>query len=246
MLPIYICEDIPEKLEQIKRTINKHIEIEKLDMKVVCAVTNPYTLLEYLNNNRETALYFLDIDLKTDIDGFVLAQKVRKIDPSAYIVIVTTHDELNMMTFEYRIQAMDFIIKENIHEFDARILSCLKEASELSKKTEKLSKALVLEIVKKPIMFVLSDIYYIKVESHAISIHEKTKVTDLSYNLSSILDKLDERFFQCHKSYVVNMEHVTAINDYNQVAILDNGFECPISRRFKKEFISRYNKYIGK
>ena len=246
MLPIYICEDIPEKLEQIKRTINKHIELEKLDMKVVCAVTNPYTLLEYLNNNRENALFFLDIDLKTDIDGFVLAQKIRKIDPNAYIVIVTSHDELNMMTFKYRIQAMDFIVKENIQEFDSRVLSCLKEAYELSMETEKLSKTLVLEIVRKPIVFVLSDIYYIKAESHAISINEKTKVNDLSYNLSSILDILDERFFQCHKSYVVNMEHVTAINDYNQVAILDNGIECPISRRSKKDFVLKYNQYIRK
>ena len=246
MLPIYICEDIPEKLDQIKNTVNKCIEIENLDMKVACAVTNPYTLLEYLSNNRRNALYFLDIDLKTDINGFILAQKIRKIDPNAFIVIVTSHDELNMMTFKYRIQAMDFIIKENIQEFDSRVLACLKEAYSLSKEAEKLSKTLVLEVVKNPIVFVLSDIYYIRVESHAISINEKVKVTNLSYDLSSILDKLDGRFFQCHKSYVVNMEHITTINDYKQVAILDNGFECPISRRAKRELVIRYNQYIGK
>ncbi|WP_342759388.1 response regulator [Kineothrix sedimenti] len=200
MLPIYICEDIPEKLEQIKRTINKHIEIKNLDMKVVCATTNPHTLLEYLSNNRKNSLYFLDIDLKADIDGFVLAQRIRKIDPRACIVIITSHTELNMKTFEYRIQAMDFIDKSDIKEFDNRILSCLTEAYTLSKKVENLSKPLVLEIVKKPVIFILSDIYYIKAESHTITIAEKTKITNLSYDLSSILDKLDDRFFQCHKS----------------------------------------------
>ncbi|WP_425324238.1 LytTR family transcriptional regulator DNA-binding domain-containing protein [Kineothrix sedimenti] len=49
-----------------------------------------------------------------------------------------------------------------------------------------------------------------------------------------------------HKSYVVNIEHITAINNFSQIAILNNGRECPISRRFIKELTEKYKRHCRK
>lgn len=70
MLPVYICEDIIEQLEGIKSIIRTLIDTYNLDMDIVCAVTDPKELLKNLRVNLNNSVYFLDLDLKSELDGF--------------------------------------------------------------------------------------------------------------------------------------------------------------------------------
>ena len=54
-----------------------------------------------------------------------MAEKIRDIDSLGYIIFITTHSELTYLTFKYRVEAMDFILKDNVNEIDFRINECL-------------------------------------------------------------------------------------------------------------------------
>lgn len=48
------------------------------------------------------------------MNGFELAQEIRKFDPRGFIIFITTHAELSYMTFTYKVEALDYIIKDDI------------------------------------------------------------------------------------------------------------------------------------
>lgn len=244
-LPIYICEDIPERLMQLKEIAETQINTEDLSMEVVCASSDPYSLLDYLKDHPQNALYFLDIDLKVDMDGFELAQEIRKIDNDAFIVIITTHDELSIMAFEYEIEAMDYIIKDSGTEnIKNRMLKCMKKAYAKYNK-EEAYKEIALEIKGRIKRFALKDIFYIQSSDapHASLIHVDRGVASVPFTLTSIEEQLDDKFYRCHRSYIVNMQHIIDIDTINHIIQLENGAVCPISKRHLKEARKRYDEF---
>ncbi|MGH2251757.1 response regulator, partial [Enterococcus faecalis] len=75
-------------------------------------------------------LYFFDVDLQHELSGIALAYEIRKIDNIGKIIFVTTHSEMSYLTFTYKIEAMDYIIKDIPEEIDRRVRECIKVAHE--------------------------------------------------------------------------------------------------------------------
>ncbi|WP_267128109.1 response regulator [Erysipelothrix piscisicarius] len=97
-------------------------------MKVLCAADNPETILEIGAAENVRGLYFLDVDLGPDaMNGFELAKVIRERDPRGYLVFITTHDELLLETFKMRLEAMDYILKDDMSQVDIRIRHCIEE-----------------------------------------------------------------------------------------------------------------------
>ena len=113
MLKIFLCEDNSTQRTKISTLINNIIENENFDMKLIISTESPQDILDYVSTNKTTGLYFLDVDLNSNINGIELAQIIRKYDPKVFIVFITTHEEMNYLTFKYKVEAMDYIIKNS-------------------------------------------------------------------------------------------------------------------------------------
>lgn len=111
MIDVYICEDNLKQLKLITKFISDSIMIEALDMQIICSTPDPHIILKELLTAENTGLFFLDIDLKSDINGLELAQRIRKIQPRCFIIFITSHSEMSFLTFQYKLEALDFIIK---------------------------------------------------------------------------------------------------------------------------------------
>ena len=94
MLDIYICEDNRKQLDLFTGYINDTILIESLDMHVVLGTSDPNEVLKKIEGSQNMGIFFLDIDLKSTINGLTLAQKIRKIQPRCYIIFITSHSEM--------------------------------------------------------------------------------------------------------------------------------------------------------
>ena len=95
MLSIYICDDIIEITSQFEKYIKKYLLCRDDDMELVCAATTPGEDLDILSMKGQcnTGLYFLDVDLKSSMDGFQLAARIRDKDPNGFIVFITDDGE---------------------------------------------------------------------------------------------------------------------------------------------------------
>lgn len=237
MLSIYISEDNPLQLNQYKSIIENIILMENYDMSLQAAVSNPEELLsiarrQHANATDNCAFYLLDIDLKTTLDGFDVAQAIREFDSRGFIVFITTHSELAMLTFKYQVEALDFILKDNPWSIGPSIRSCLEVANKRYNTNSQVP-MLAFRNGEQTIYIEQERIQYI---ASAHSPHKVIVVTDRSISefygsLRDCLDKLPASFIRCHKGYIVNVKNVSSINRKTHEITLENHQTCYCSAR---------------
>ena len=130
MIDVYICEDIKEQRDILAHYVKAAILIQEYDMKLRISTDKPKELIEQLKQSKNTGLYFLDIDLKSNKNGIVLAKEIREYDPRGFIVFVTSHSEMSYITFQYKVEALDFILKDDPRELQHRICECMENVNQ--------------------------------------------------------------------------------------------------------------------
>ncbi|MFW6680690.1 LytR/AlgR family response regulator transcription factor [Lacrimispora sp. AGF001] len=250
MIPIYICEDSEDELKGLQRLINKIIIDTELqdELEIVCATPDPYEILNKIKDSMQTGIYFLDVDLGPGImNGIQLGINIKTLDSAAYIVMVTTHGEAAPLTFKYKIGAKDYILKEKQDEVKTRVMECILQAhTELSDFNKNKYRILTLMQDYTMLSMFQNQVYCFEViakTQRKIRVYEQCNMREVSSTLQEIKKQLDNTFFQCHKSYIINMEHVMSINHEQRQVVLDNGKEVPVSFRNLKKIESFFQEF---
>ncbi len=238
MLDIYICEDNLKQLAFIKEKVENIIAFEELDIKIKTATNSPNEILIKASQSHNCGLYFLDIDLKNEkINGFTLAQAIRKIEPRCFIVFITSHIELSYLTYQYKVEALDFIIKENPETVKSKIHECILNAYEKHTGGSELYKNIYQVTMPggKSIAVSYNDILCFETSdfTHKICLRSKQRIIEFSDQLGNIESKLNHDFFRCHRSVIVNIHHIKEINYHDCLITLCDGSTCPLSVRKK-------------
>ena len=238
MLNIFVCEDDSAQRKNVVQIIKNTILIEELDMRLVLDTSNPYELLETVRTSQNTGIYFLDIDLKCDMNGMKLAQQIRMFDPRGFIIFVTSHSELSYMTFQYRVEAMDFVLKDNPAEAKVKIRECLLNALErYTLQTNKTHKVYTIEIGERKITVDYNDILFFETSSniHKVILHAKDRQIEFSGSIKELEKTLDDNFVRCHRSFLVNKNNIQEVDTKNRIIYFANGETCLMSLRMMKE-----------
>ena len=112
MLNIFVLEDELLQQSRIETIIYKIIKNENLKINKFEIFGRSSQLLSEITERGSHQLFFLDIEIKDEEKkGLEVAHQIRKLDPNATIVFVTTHSEFMPLTFRYKVSALDFIDK---------------------------------------------------------------------------------------------------------------------------------------
>ncbi len=237
MLDIFVCEDDTVQRQTIVQTIENTVLIEELDMQLVLDAGDPFVLLEKVKTSQNTGIYFLDIDLNSNMNGMKLAQQIRLSDPRGFIIFITAHSELSYMTFQYRVEAMDFILKDNPAEAKIKIRECLLKAMErYTLQTNKTHKVYTIEAGSRKISVDHDDIFFFETSSniHKVILHAKDRQIEFSSTMKELANTLDGNFVRCHRSFLVNKKNIKEIDVKNRILHFTNGETCLISTRMMK------------
>ncbi|MBC8743388.1 response regulator [Lactobacillus sp. Marseille-P7033] len=112
MLNVFILEDDPIQLHQMKNNIEKIGA--NLDIKVDCKVfTNTDDLRKNLPQPSQSNVFILDLEINGIKNaGLEFSKKIRAHDQLASLIFITIHDEFLYRTYKYRVSALDFIAKD--------------------------------------------------------------------------------------------------------------------------------------
>ena len=237
MLSVIVCEDNEEQRNRITKFIEDSIMIENLDMKIALSAEDPEEIIEYLKNNEVSGLYFLDVDLQSDMNGIKLAEAIREYDPRGFIVFVTTHAEMSYLTFIYKVEAMDYIIKDNYETIKERIHQCILNAhKKYSSKATELQKNFTIKVEDKIISIEYNKILFFETSNviHKVVLHAIDRQIEFYSKMKEIEEKLDSRFYRCHRSFLVNKDNIKEIDKNNRVIHMINGQECLVATRLLK------------
>ena len=238
MLNIFVCEDNDVQRRNIVEIIQNTVLIEELDMQLVLDAGDPYVLLEKVRTSQSTGVYFLDIDLSSNMNGMKLAQQIRLYDPRGFIIFITAHSELSYMTFQYRVEAMDFVLKDNPAEAKVKIRECLLNAMErYSLQTNKTHKVYTIETGGRKISIDYDDIFFFETSGniHKVILHAKDRQIEFSGTIKELTNTLGGSFVRCHRSFLVNKNNIKETDAKNRIIYFTNGETCLMSTRMMKE-----------
>lgn len=237
MLKIYICEDIEVQRDKIQHVVENIVLMEDLDMELSCVSDDPHRILEEVKASEEAGIYFLDIELGTDMTGLTLAQEIRKYDPRGFIVFITTHSEMSYMTFIYKLEALDFILKDVPEELGKRVYECIMKANQrFASAKNRVQANFSVKVNEKVFTVDYDEILFFETSPnvHKIILHCKNRQMEFLGKIKEIEKELDERFYRCHRSFLVNKDNIREIDFQKRVIYMVNGDECLISVRMMK------------
>ena len=239
MIPVYICDDeqpIRKKLEQI---ISGQIMILDSDMGPVRAVEDPDELLRLQKEDNVPAIYFLDIDFPGKISGLELAQRLRQYDPRGFIVFITAHGDLAFETFRLRLEALDYIVKGDAAAMRYRVQQCLESIRErMQSQRPGQGSYCTVKILDSVRHIPIDSILYLEAVGyrHTLRLHLDEELLEFNSSLDHSATQLGEKFWRCHRSFLVNRTRIRAVHLKEQLVELDNGETCLLSRKAKSEY----------
>lgn len=236
MLPIYLCDDNTDFLNFLHTQIKNIIMIENLDMQIKGTFTSPKALLSKLNA-AEPALYFLDLEFHCLEDGFSLARNIRKKDPRGFIVFITAHSEASPLSFRYKVEALDYIVKEDTDNLRKRISHCLTDALEkFSSAQNTVHMTLSCKVGDTTKNILLHNIISIQSsnKSHKTNIFTTDGVLEVNRSMKELFPLLDSHFLYVHRSCIVNTNHILEYYPNKRLITLSDGRTSDVSIRCLK------------
>ncbi|BDR55552.1 LytR/AlgR family response regulator transcription factor [Xylocopilactobacillus apis] len=233
MIKIYVCDDQEVHLQAITQIIENRIAFEEISMELVLATTNPSELLERFNS-QEINVYFLDIDLSDEqYDGLNLALKIRESDPNGFIIFITSHLEFGMLIFEYKIGALNYIVKTADPELlKSKINSTIDTICERTQNSVNQHEQEIKFASGRGDKYILiSDLIALElVGNHKLEIVSKHQVFNCNGSLGQFEDELPNHFIRCRRDMLVNLNEVVTCSVKEEMITMSNGFTISCSR----------------
>ncbi|MFC6275520.1 response regulator transcription factor [Levilactobacillus tangyuanensis] len=249
VLAVYLCEDNVEQLTHYRDVVERYIMINDYDMQVRLATPSPRELLNDLEKaSPEYALFFLDIEFPGEqTTGLETAIKIRQHLGFAEIVFVTTHSEMALLTFERKVEPMDFVVKdlgraqidqklrENVDYGYQRYTNYLGNTENLFSYT----------IGGRKFSLPMGDVYFVATAEspHKVTVHAANQLVEFPGFLKDIADQYPE-LYRTDKSFLVNLDNVSGIDSVNRRLVFPNGDETDVATRRFHEVKTLVQKHL--
>ena len=223
MLTLCICDDSPEDTTQIRALADRFVhEHPELGLRTEF-FSSPFDLLEHLDEKGGFDLYLLDI-LMPHMKGIELARRIRERGEPAELIFLTISREYALDAFE--VDASGYLVKPvGWEKFQRALVASVHRLGGAEVPSFLLrTKAGLRKILFRELVMVES---FDHDRVCTLSDHSKAVTAD---TLSSLMERLsfDHRFFSPHRAYIINLEHITALNGPS--VTLSTGRCVPVSR----------------
>lgn len=198
------------------------------------------TFLLSVDGGKRYDAVLMDIEWNEKAAGMDTATELYKLCPDTKIIYVTGHvEQFNQQVFLQRANLSGFLTKPV--DTDLLRANLQKVADDLPLQEQP---ALVLHKQGATVTVPLREVYFIESQRHIANVHTSGEIITAYERLEIIKRSLPNSFYQCHKSFIVNMSYISRIQSGD--IYLKNGGRIPISRAKYTETREAYHAYIGR
>ena len=238
MINIAVCDDEKCMSEKIKKMAEAFFRKKNTDISVVEYSSGE----ELLKSNEGIDILFLDIGMR-GMDGIETARRLRAHGYNGFLVFITVLKEMVFRSFE--VQPFDYLVKPVQEEHFEKTMERLFRSMQEMRTTEKANLLVRKGYESNIISF--QDIICCEIIDRKVYLYLASgEVIDYYDRIDNLEKKLDGRFFRCHRSYLINLNHLKSYR--NNTAYMADGKEIPVSRLRSREFsnvILQYMKDLG-
>ena len=232
MIKFAICDDEPVMAQEIADQLSEYMNEEHITSYCVNSFSDGRSLLE---SGCDFDVIFLDIQMEQP-NGLETAKILRQHKNHCLLIFVTVLKECVFEAFE--VEAFDYLVKPlDSGHFKRTMDRMIKSIRRRETKSIVVRRGTSCDVI------LLAEIVYCEVQGRKIYIHQsKGKITDYYDKLDDLAQRIDGRFFRCHRSYLVNIEYVRGCNA-GQV-ILSQGDKIPVSRLRERDLTQALLRYM--
>lgn len=230
MLNFVLCDDNINFLNSLENALNKLFLKYDFDSKIVFKSTKISDLLDYLQKNNVHVL-FLDINLKSSMNGISVAEKIRQTNKDIYIIFITAYIEYVFLAFQ--VKAFDYLPKPLSPErLEASLLRLFDDIGSSSNN---------FICINNKTYIKEDDIYFIKRDGMKLVFATNYNNYEIYSSFKKFFPKLPDNFVRCHKSYIANINNITSVEANRNMITFSNNAECYIGPRYKNNFLEVIN-----
>lgn len=207
-----------------------------------CEIAEYVSADEYLLDQTEHDLLFLDIELAGDgpgMDGMDLARRIRgmELERQPVIIFVTGYEKYVYDAFD--VGAFQYLLKPIDEQRFAEVFG--RAAAQIIFEAEQKKKTLVIQYGSESRAVPLQDIYYIESRNHKVVLYLKDGELEYYEKIGRLEEELQGQFFRIHRGYLVNLAYVEGY-DKTEVT-LTGGISLPLSKRYE-DFAAAYLQFV--
>lgn len=230
---IFILEDNLIQQTRIKTLVTEILREEGISARQFEVFSKAQNLLDAITEKGNHQLFLLDIEIKgEEKKGLEAAADIRRIDPAAVIVFVTTHSEFAPISFKYKVSALDFIDKTAPDEqFKTDLREVIAYTANNMHRSEEVDEVFTFESAQARVQLPFKDIYYFATSPtpHKVMLITKNERLEFYGSLSEIAE-VNSRLFSCHRSFLINLDNISRVDKAELLVFFENGDACPVSR----------------
>lgn len=228
---ILICDDDPLFSEQLEHSITEYFRKHKLTLPDISVYDNGEALL---SDSGDKDLVFLDVEMPGR-SGIYVGNHLSEKNPDTIIFIITSFaeyldDAMRFHVFRYLNKPLD---KDRLYR---NLADALREYASRSSK-------FLVETKDSAVTLSSSEIISVEAQNRTLTVHstkgDYTSVHAMSYWQETLTDPC---FFQCHRSYIINLSHVLQFNK-DLIQLTDNQ-QAYLTRRKYTAFKKAYMLYL--
>lgn len=232
---IAVCDDEEFYRNKIRALVKEYLTVHNLDCEIDLYLSGK-SFLDRKENMVRYDVVFMDINME-ETDGIQTAMQIRKFQSETAIVFVTAF--INYVLEGYKVNAIRYIMKDTLETAIPECMDAVLGKMQLRQVTFSFTEG-DKKLYTDNIVYVESRkhraVFYC-METEPVKYHIYEKLDDIEKVLSAY------GFLRIHKSYLVNMKHISKINNY--IAMLDTGEELPIPRLRFREAKEAFVAYKG-
>ena len=229
MLNIAICDDEPSMVSELETRVKGFFA--ETD---IAKFYNGPSLLQSCQTE-DYDIIFLDISMNA-LDGMETARRLRNQAFNGCLIFVTALEDYVFDAFE--VAAYDYLVKPI--DYDKFIRTMTRLQKRLT------SSCLAIQKDGESRLLPLGEIVYCEVLNRKIYIHttdgETIDYYDTIENLERKLEQSGSGFFRCHRSFLINLEHLKGFG--KDIARMCGGADIPVSRLRRKELEAEIIKHL--
>lgn len=230
---LIVDDEFPARAE-LRFRLGKHPDVEVVGE--AATAREALQLIDALDYD----VLFLDVQMP-GLSGIELARQLREMERAPRVVFITAYDEYAVEAFGAR--AVDYLLKPIDDGRLAETLDRLREERQAIPRPAREDHGNQANLAwiptdreGKTIPIALEDVVFISAEGESVYVHTSGETLRTRFTLQHLNDRLPiDRFFRCHRSYIVNIYNVKEIIPYfNGTYLLGmkdrNHTKVPVSR----------------
>lgn len=234
MKQVALIDDQPELLKLLGKQIEDGLALSLEEKIRIQTFRNAEDFLQKLGHGNTYDICFLDIEMP-EMSGLELAARIREKNRSVILIFLTSYPQY--AKDGYGVDALDYILKEELGERMEKL------AEKLKHRLEKREKEIYTVVSDNYLVHIpIQEVYYIcRDGKNAVFVMEQERKT-VRKSLQRVKEELhSDQFVFAERGFLINLEQIEGI--HKKTVQMKNGMEISIGRTHKQELMAKVHEY---